>query len=60
MVTILLDGNVYDTLDQDLPARSIIATLIAQGNLRIIATPKVLDELRSTVINPKFYSVIIP
>ncbi len=60
MVTMLLDGNVYDTLDQDLLARSIIATLIAQGNLRIIATPKVLDELRSKVINPKFYSVIIP
>ncbi len=48
MVTILLDGNVYDALDQDPPTRLIIAKLIAQGNLRIIATPKVLDELRSS------------
>jgi hypothetical protein len=48
MVTILLDSNVYDALDQDPTVRSMIATLIAQGDLRMIATPKVLDELHSS------------
>lgn len=46
--TILLDGNIYDKLANDAWARSLINHLSHGQAIRIIATPKVKDELEKS------------
>jgi hypothetical protein len=45
MAKVLLDGNVYDKLSQDEEARERLAQLIKRGQIEVIATPVVVDEL---------------
>jgi hypothetical protein len=46
MTRVLLDGNIYDKLEADPPTRELIAELVRDGALSILATPVVVDELR--------------
>ncbi len=45
MTTVILDTNIYDELKADTDTCSLVAELVAAGHLRVIATPKVRDEL---------------
>jgi hypothetical protein len=42
---VLLDTNIYDRLRDDAETRDRVTRLAAQGDVRVIATPKVIDEL---------------
>ena len=44
--TVLLDGNIYDKLEPDLCTRERIVRLSESNAIRVIATPKVKDELK--------------
>src|SRR5688572_29063922 len=46
MTSVLLDSNVYDRLRDDPDTRGRLARLVAAGGVRVVATPKVVDELR--------------
>ena len=46
MQTILLDSNIYDELWSDENTRLRLASLILHSKARVIATPKIVDELR--------------
>ena len=46
--TIHFDSNIYDHLDSDPETRSILSSLVHRGSIRIIATPKVVDELNDS------------
>src|SRR6266478_5095937 len=48
MKTVLLDGMIYDALEPDIPTRTRIRGLIRSEVLRVIATPKVRDELEES------------
>ena len=48
MKTVLLDCNIYDQLEADETTRKRLASLVLQGKVRVIATPKVIDELRAS------------
>jgi hypothetical protein len=45
MKTVLLDGNIYNKLEHDLCSRERIVRLSESKAIRVIATPKVKDEL---------------
>ena len=45
MKAILFDCNIYDRLASDGKTRIRLASLVSQGQVRVIATPKVLYEL---------------
>ena len=45
MQTILLDSNIYDKLWSDENTRLRLASLILHSKVRVIATPKIVDEL---------------
>ena len=44
-MNILFDGNIYDRLEADESTRKRLASLVSQGQVRVIATPKIVDEL---------------
>lgn len=46
--TLLFDGNIYNRLDADGKTRERLAWHIAQGGIRVIATPVVVDELSNS------------
>jgi hypothetical protein len=48
MTTLLLDCNVYDMLAADYANRSRLARFVAAGEVRVIATPVVIDELTAS------------
>jgi hypothetical protein len=48
MTTLLLDCNVYDMLAADHANRSRLARFVAAGEVRVIATPVVIDELTAS------------
>jgi predicted nucleic acid-binding protein len=48
MTTLLLDSNIYDQLAADPANRTRLARIVATGNVRVIATPIVIDELRAS------------
>ena len=45
MQTILLDSNIYDKLCSDENTRLRLTSLILHRKVRVIATPKIVDEL---------------
>lgn len=47
MTTVLFDTNIYDDLEHDEEARARLASLVGGRQVRVIATPKIVDELRS-------------
>ena len=51
MQTILLDSNIYDKLWSDEKTRLRLASLILYSNVRVIATPKIVDELTRSDFN---------
>ena len=63
MTTVMLDGNIFDKLRDDPEARSTIAKLVKSGDLRVIATPLVVDELRASPFGgvPNYFEVnVVP
>lgn len=56
---VFLDGNIYNLLDQDLETRTSVAKAIARGQIRVIATPVVVDELLQSPFGgvPDWFSV---
>jgi hypothetical protein len=48
MTTLLLDCNIYDKLAADHANRDRVARLVAAGDVRVIATPVVIDELTAS------------
>ena len=48
MKTILFDCNIYDRLASDQTTRIRLASLVSRGQVRVIATPKVIDELNKS------------
>jgi len=44
---VLLDTNVYDDLQSDEEVRTRLASLVSEKQIRVIATPKIEDELRA-------------
>lgn len=59
MVTLHLDGNVYNRLAADEPVRERLALLITTGRARVIATPIVADELSKSPFGgfPNWFAV---
>ncbi len=47
-ITVLLDGNIYNRLENDSATCARIRTLTSQGQLEIVATPIVVAELRNS------------
>jgi hypothetical protein len=43
--TVLLDTNIYDSLQADVGTRDLLTRLVGEGRVSIIVTPKVRDEL---------------
>jgi hypothetical protein len=43
--TVYFDCNIYDKLAIDIERRSRVAELVRRGDIRVIATPVVVDEL---------------
>ena len=48
MKTILLDANIYDRLAMDPEACERLAVLSSTGAVTVVATPKIVDELRDS------------
>ena len=48
MTTLLLDGNIYNKLRDDLEARTALADRVQAGEVRVFATPIVIDELNES------------
>ncbi len=46
--TLLLDGNIYNRLQADTETRCRLNTLIADGMIRVIATPVLVGELEAS------------
>lgn len=61
MTTILLDANVYDKLQADAESRATLRGLVDRGSAKVIATPMVLDELRSSPFGgiPEWFPVTV-
>lgn len=61
MTTVLFDSNVYDKLEDDREARSAIRILSSSGKIRVIATPRVQDELTDSPFGglPKWFPVTV-
>ena len=61
MTTVLFDSNVYDRLENDKGARSAIENLSSLGKIRVIATPRVQDELASSPFGglPEWFPVTV-
>lgn len=61
MTTILLDANVYDKLQLDAEACSLLGALVDRGQARVIATPMVLDELQRSPFGglPNWFPVAV-
>ena len=61
MTTILLDVNVYHKIEFDAEARSLLRALVDRGQVRVIATPMVLDELQSSPFGdlPEWFPVAV-
>ncbi|MEQ1574397.1 MAG: hypothetical protein ABL993_09150 [Vicinamibacterales bacterium] len=48
MVRVFLDCNIYDQLALDAEHRGRVGELVARGELKVIATPVVIDELAAS------------
>ena len=48
MKTILLDSNIYDRLEEDAEACRALSAQVSNGEVAVIATPKIVDELRNS------------
>ena len=61
MKAILFDSNIYDALEHDMEAKSAINTLSSNGTIRVIATPRVQDELSASPFGgiPNWFPVAI-
>lgn len=61
MKSVLLDTNIYDKLALDGTVRSRVVDLIDRGDLCLIATPMVVDELAASPIGglPDWFSIIV-
>lgn len=58
-VTVLLDANICDKLEADEPVRALLASAVSAERLRVIAPPKVRDELLDSPFEgiPKWFPV---
>lgn len=60
LTTVLLDGNIYNLLYQDAETRARIVRLVADGNLSIIATPVLVDELTKSPFGvPNWFPITV-
>lgn len=59
--TVMLDGNIFDLLAKDSLTRDLIRDLVGQKYIRIIISPVVMQELRSSPFRgiPDFFPVDI-
>ena len=57
--TVLLDTNVYDLLAADAVTRGSVAVAVSSGQILVIATPKVVDELSDSPFEglPKWFPI---
>src|SRR5712692_77168 len=62
MADVLLDTNIYHRLRDDAEPRNRLARLVAQGYVRVIATPKVVDELGAGPFAglPTWFPIVTP
>jgi hypothetical protein len=61
MTRVVFDGNVYDKLVDDPTTRHILASLTASGQLEVLATPVVVEELRDSPFRgvPSWFPVTV-